>query len=57
MSAPLAFTERPRAGTTLIELLVVLAVLGIATGIAGLAFHRAHAAPPPASVKIGRAHV
>jgi prepilin-type N-terminal cleavage/methylation domain-containing protein len=54
MSAPLVFTERPRAGTTLIELLVVLAVLGIATSIAGLAFHRAHAAPTPASVMLAR---
>jgi prepilin-type N-terminal cleavage/methylation domain-containing protein len=54
MSAPLAFTGRPRRGTTLIELLVVLAVLGIATSIAGLAFHRAQVAPTPASVMLDR---
>jgi len=54
MSASLAFTGRTRDGTTLIELLVVLAVLGIATSIAGLAFHRAHVAPTPASVMLGR---
>jgi prepilin-type N-terminal cleavage/methylation domain-containing protein len=54
MSARLAPTGGSRAGTTLIELLVVLAVLGIATGIAGLAFHRAHVAPTPASVMLGR---
>jgi prepilin-type N-terminal cleavage/methylation domain-containing protein len=54
MSAPLAFTGRPPTGTTLIELLVVLAVLGIATSIAGLAFHRAQAVPTPASVMSAR---
>jgi Tfp pilus assembly protein FimT len=54
MSARRAPTARTRAGTTPIELLVVLAVLGIATSIAGLAFHRAHVAPTPASVMLGR---
>ncbi len=54
MSAPLGFTGRTRAGTTLVELLVVLAVLGIGTSIAGLAFQRAHVAPTPASVMLGR---
>ena len=54
MSAQRATTGRTRFGTTLVELLVVLAVLGIATSIAGLAFHSAHAAPTPATVMLER---
>jgi prepilin-type N-terminal cleavage/methylation domain-containing protein len=54
MSARPTPTVRTRAGTTLIELLVVLAVLGIATSIAGLAFRRAHVSPTPANVMLGR---
>jgi prepilin-type N-terminal cleavage/methylation domain-containing protein len=54
MKSPLVFTGRVRAGTTLVELLVVLAVLAIATSIAGLAFHRAHVVPTPASVMLDR---
>jgi prepilin-type N-terminal cleavage/methylation domain len=45
---------RTRAGTTLVELLVVLLVLGIATTIAGLAFHRTRATPTPETMMIGR---
>jgi prepilin-type N-terminal cleavage/methylation domain-containing protein len=54
MNARPATTGGTRAGTTLVELLVVLAVMGIATSIAGLAFHRAHVAPTAASVMLGR---
>lgn len=54
MSARLTLTGRARVGTTLVELLVVLAVLGIATSIAGLAFRRVHEAPTPATVMFER---
>ena len=54
MSAPPIAAERPRAGTTLVELLVVLVVLGVATSVTGLAFHRVRAASPAEDVELGR---
>lgn len=44
---------RARAGTTLVELLVVLLVLGIATTIAGLAFHGSRTTPTPEATMVG----
>jgi prepilin-type N-terminal cleavage/methylation domain-containing protein len=45
---------RARGGTTLVELLVVLAVLGIMTSVAGLAFGRVRAEPTQADVMLAR---
>jgi prepilin-type N-terminal cleavage/methylation domain-containing protein len=41
-------SRAPRAGVTLVELLVVIALLGLAAGIAGLAFGRLDASDPDA---------
>ncbi len=54
MTARPALAGVPRAGTTLVELLLVLAILGIATSIAGLAFRRVHIAPTPTTVMLER---
>jgi prepilin-type N-terminal cleavage/methylation domain-containing protein len=54
MSATCSGAARTRTGTTLVELLVVLAVLGVMTGIAGLAFHHVHTAPTSAAMLLDR---
>jgi prepilin-type N-terminal cleavage/methylation domain-containing protein len=47
-------TVRTRDGTTLVELLVVLAVLGVMTSVAGLAFHNMRASPTAAAAVLDR---
>jgi prepilin-type N-terminal cleavage/methylation domain-containing protein len=54
MSAAETPNVHTRRGVTLIELLVVLAVLGVMTGIAGLAFYGVAATPTQADAALAR---